>query len=304
MTLTRGQIVALLEPGLSNIWYEAFGKWPTEYTKFVNIRSTAKATVTDFKFTDFGAQQVKPEGVDIVYDDPIMGPQQTYQPIRFALGYKITDEAQKHDLYDMVQKLEAGLSKTMIDGQESVAINLLNGAFGTTNQNGYKATGFDGLQLCSTAHTRLDGGSTQRNRPSSDADLTWTSLSAAVTDFENWKDDRGRPAMIRPVRLFISPEDRFTARELLASEYKPGTANNEINALREEGLSFTVLHYKTDNDAWFLQGDKHDLNFVWEERPRGGMEEDFDAEVIKRKMVQGFAVGFGEWRGFWGTAGA
>lgn len=304
MTLNRGQITALLEPKLSNIWYEIYPKWPTEFTRYCNIRQTQKATVTDFKMTDFGSAPVKSEGGDIHYDDPIFGPQQTYQPIRFALGYKITDESQKHDLYGMVDRLEGGLMKSLIDGQESVAINLLNGAFGTTNQNGYKSTGFDGLQLCSTAHTRLDGGTSQRNRPSSDADIGVTSMQAAITDFENLKDDRGRPSMIRPRLFIISPEDKFTARELIGSEYKPGTANNEINALKEEGLTFMVSHYKTDNDAWFLVGDKHDLNFIWEEKPRTGMEEDFDAEVVKRKAVQGFVVGFGEWRGIWGTAGA
>jgi hypothetical protein len=304
MTIVRAQALVLLEPKLSNIWYEQYPKWPTEYTKFVNIRNTQKATVTDFKMTDFGAQRVKAEGSDIQYDDPIFGPQQTYQPIRFALGYKVTDEMLKHELYGMIDKLEQGLMKSLIDGQESVTANLLNGAFGTTDQDGYKSTGFDGLQLCSTAHTQLDGSTAQRNRPSSDADLGVTSLQAAITDFENWKDDRNRPAMIRPKLFIISPEDKFTARELIGSEYKPGTANNEINALRDEGLSFMVSHYKTDNDAWFLIGDKHDLNFIWEEKPRQGMFEDFDAEVIKRKAVQGFITGFGEWRGVWGTSGA
>ena len=101
----------------------------------------------------------------------------------------------------------------------------------------------------------------------------------------------------------MHPNDLFTARELLQSEYKPGTANNEINALREEGLSYMVSHYTTDNDAWYMIGDQHDLNFIWDVRPRGGMEEDFDTEVIKRKVVEGFFVGHGEWRGTWGTSG-
>ena len=304
MTISRGQALILLEPKLSNIWYEDYDKWPTEYTKFTNIRSTQKATITDFKMTDFGTLRLKPEGQDIQYDDPIFGGTKSAQPVRFALGYKVTDEMTKHELYGMIDKLERGLMKSALDQQENTAAYFLNNAFGTTNQDGFSATGFDGLQLCSTAHTRLDGGSTQRNRPSSDADLGVTSLQQALIDFENLKDDRGRPSMIRPKLLIISPEDKFTARELIGSEYKPGTANNEINALKAEGLSFMVSHYKSDNDAWFLQGDRHDLNFVWEEKPRQGMDDDFDAEIIKRKVVQGFVCYFGEWKGIWGTAGA
>lgn len=303
MTISRSQFLTLLEPKLSEIWFEVYPTYPLEYTRYLNVKSTQKATITDYKMTDFGPLRLKAEGANVGYDDPIGEITKQAQPVRFALGYKITDEAKKHELYGMFDKIEGSLMKSAVDGQETIGALFMNNGFGTTNADGFSATGFDGLQCFSTAHTRLDGGATQRNRPSTDADLGVTALQQAVIDFENWKDDRGRPAMIRPKLMIISPEDKFTARELLGSEYKPGTANNEINALRDEGLSFMVSHYKTDTDAWFLQGDKHGAHFVWEERPRNGMDEDFDAEVIKRKLVQGFVVYHNEWRGNWGTSG-
>jgi hypothetical protein len=303
MTITRGQFIPLLEPKISNIWNEAYPQRAVEYTAFVNIRSTGKATVTDYKMSDFGSLRLKGEGESITYDDPLSGPQQTYTPVRFALGYKVTDEMLKNDLYGQITRLEKGLIKSAVDLQEVSAAYLLNNAFGTTSADGFKATGFDGLQLCSTAHTRLDGGATWRNRPNTDVDLSPTAVQNMLIDFGNLKDDRGRPSLIRAKTLIISEEDRFTAKEILQSEYKPGTANNDINALKDEGLSFMVSHYKTDTDAWFAIGDQHDLNFIWETRPRTGMEEDFDTEVIKHKVVEGFFVGFGEPRGFWGTSG-
>ena len=303
MTITRAQFQVLLEPKISNIWNEAYPQRAVEYTAFCNMRTTGKATVTDYKMTDFGSLRLKGEGEAIQYDDPISGPQQTYTPVRFALGYKVTDEMLKNDLYGQIDRLERALIKSAVDLQEVTAAYLLNNAFGTTAADGFKATGFDSLQLCSTAHTRLDGGSNQRNRPSTDVDLSPTAVQNMLIDFHNYKDDRGRPSLIRPKLLIISPEDQFTAKEILESEYKPGTANNDINALKGEGLSFMVSHYKTDTDAWFAIGDQHDLNFIWDVRPRTGMEEDFDTEVIKHKVVEGFFVGFGEWRGVWGTSG-
>jgi hypothetical protein len=303
MTITRAQFIELLEPKISNIWNEAYPQRAVEYTAYVNLRTTGKATVTDYKMTDFGSLRLKGEGEAIQYDDPISGPSQTYTPVRFALGYKITDEMTKNDLYGQMSRLEKALIKSAVDLQEVTGAYLLNNAFGTTAADGFKATGFDGLQLCSTAHTRLDGGANQRNRPSTDVDLSPTAVQNMLIDFHNYKDDRGRPSLIRPKMLIISPEDQFTAKEILESEYKPGTANNDINALKGEGLSFMVSHYKTDTDAWFAIGDTHDLNFVWETRPRTATEEDFDHEYIKHKCVEGFAVGFGEWRGFWGTSG-
>lgn len=306
MTVSRSQFLVLLEPGQSNIWMEAYPQRPLEWPVMLNTRTAQKAVIHDHKLTGFGALTKKAEGEPIVYMDPIDGATKNYTPVRFAGGYKITQEMIDQELYGQVLKFETDMMGSAIDGQETIAANILNGAFGTTDSDGYSSTGFDGLQLCSTAHTRLDGGTNIANRPAADGDLSLTGLQNAVIAYENLKSDRGRTQVIRPVRLIISPEDRFTARELLNSEYKPGTANNDINALQDDNLSFSVNHYKTDNNSWFLQGDKHDCNFIWDTKPRQATSNDgdgFDTEVTRRKIVQGFVVGFGEWRGMFGSNG-
>ncbi len=306
--ITRAQFLALLEPKLSNIWMEAFPQRPLEWATLRNTRTASKAGITDHTLTGFGSLIKKGEGEAILYQDPIDGTNKTYTPVRFGTGYKITQEMVDHELYGQVEKFETDLMGAAIDGQETIASNIFNGAFATTDSDGYSSTGFDGLQLCSTAHTRLDGGTNIANRPAADGDLSLTGVQNAIIAFENLKSDRGRTQVIRPVRLVISPEDRFTAREILNSEYKPGTANNEVNALREDGISYFVSHYKTDNNAWFLLGDKHDLNFIWDVKPRTATSasdagESFDAEITSRKVIQGFIVGAGEWRGIFGSNG-
>lgn len=303
--ITRTQALSLLEPKLSNIWNEAYPTRPVEYTSYVNMRESKKRTLTDFKMSDFGTLRLKGEGEAIIYDDPLWGSEKAYTPVRFALGYKITQEMIDHELYGQVEKFERALIKSAIDLQETKAALIFNNGFGTTDDDGFSSTGFDGLQHFSTAHTRLDGGAVLRNRPSTDVALGVTGLQNALIDYHTQMvDEHGRPALIQPKLLIVHPNNLFVARELLESEFKPGTANNEVNALRPEGLSFMLSHYLTSTTAWFLQGDQHDQNFIWDVRPRGGMEEDFDTEVIKRKVVEGFFVGCGEWRGTWGTAGA
>jgi hypothetical protein len=299
--ITRDQALVLLEPKLSNIWHDAYPIVPVEYTSFVNTRTTKKATITDFKLSDFGALRLKGEGENVIYDEPLFGQTNAYAPVRFALGYKVTQEMIDHELYGQVEKFEKALMKSAVDLQEVTAALLWNNAFVTTAASGFLATGFDGLALCSTAHPRLDGGTTLRNRPSTDASLSLTGLQSALIDIDRLKDDRGRPIFVRPKLLIVNPEDRFTAKEILESEYKPGTANNEVNALKDAGLSFMVSHYLSNTKQWHVVCDQHDLSFIWDERPRGGMENDFDAEVIKRKIVEGFVVGHGEWRGTWGA---
>ena len=302
--LTRGQALVLLEPKISTIWNDRLQRRPQEYTRFTNARSTSKYQVTDQNMTMFGSMVLKPEGQNITYDDWIIGNQVVYTPVRKALGYRITDEMRKNDLYGQVDRLEGGLLDSALDDQEITAHLILNNGFGTTDADGFKAAGFDGLALFSTAHTRLDGGSNQRNRPSTDVDIGVTALQNAVVDIGNCVNHRGRPVLCRPKLLIVNPEDQFTAREILQSEYKPGTANNEINALRAEGISFMVDHYISSADDWFLICDEHDLNFVWEQQPTGGMEEDFDSDTIKRKLVQGLAAGHGEWYGAYASTGA
>lgn len=302
--ITRAQALVLLEPKLSEIWNDTYPAHAAEYVKVVNLMDTKKATITTFQMTGFGTLVLKGEGSSITQDDPIFGNSKTFTPVRFASKYGITQEMLDHELYGQVDTLEAALMAAAIDQQETLAANLWNGAFGTTDQDGYSSTGFDGLQLCSTAHTRLDGGTNQSNRAATDADIGVGSLQNAIIWFENSKNERGRPTKIVPKTLLISPEDIFTAEELLGSEYKPGTANNEVNAVRKYGLNYEVSHYKTDTDAWFLLGDKTGIKFIWDQRPRSEMWEDKDKEVIYRKVLQGCFVGFDSWRGVYGTSGA
>ncbi len=306
MTITRAQFQFLLEPKLSNIWNEGYPTYPVEWPRFLNVRSTQKANVTDLKMTDFGPMRYKAEGENVTYDDAIQGPTKVYTPVTYGLGYKVTAEMQRHELYGQIDRLESALMKSAIDNQEILGALVLNNGFSATapaGSDGYSAVGFDGLQLFTTAHTRLDGGAVQANRPATDVDIGLAALQNGVIAYHQFKDDRGRPQMIRPRLLCVAPGDLFTARELLQSEYKPGSANNDINALKEEGLQYFVSHYFTDADAWFLIGDQTDVNFIWDMRPATSMDTDFDSEDIKRKVLQAFATGFGEWRGTYGSSG-
>src|SRR3990167_9589758 len=138
MTITRSQAISLLEPKISNICHEAYPQRPVEYTSFVNIRSTRKQTVTDYKLSDFGPLRLKGEGETIIYDDPLFGPEKAYTPVRFGLGYKITQEMVDHELYGQVEKFERALITSAVNLQETKAALLLVNGFGTTNAEGFK----------------------------------------------------------------------------------------------------------------------------------------------------------------------
>ncbi len=301
MTITRAQFQILLEPKLRNIWNEGWPRRPLEYTRFLNIGSSKKAQETDFKMTGLGAVASIAEGAEVTFGDPIAGGTKVYVHTQTGLGYKITDMMIRHELYGQMSRLEQSLMESIQDKQENDGVSVLSNGFTSTAQ----PVGFQtGEALFATSHARLDGGTAQSNRPSTDVNIGVTALQNAIIAFHNWKNDRGRPFLSVPKLLVIHPNDLMTARELQGSEFKPGTMNNEINALKEDNLTYTPSHYLTDTDDWFLLGDNHDLNFIWDLRPTLTMDTEFNTDNVLRKAKQSYSFGFGEWRGSFGSSGA
>lgn len=310
MTVNRAQFIALLEPILASIQNDqALQRRPVIYSQFfAETTQSTKARETHFERAGLGNFQVKAEGGPVSYTDPIAGNQLVYAHVRRANGYKITQEMLDHDQFREIEKLEMDLQISGADDLEVAGHLVFNGAFATTDNAayGYKATGFDGLALCSTSHTRLDGGAVQANRPSVDVNLGWTALANGIIQFQLWNDNRGRPIRSYPSKLLIHPNDSLTAKELLGSTLKPGTANNEINSLQGEGLSMgdvIVSPYLTDTNAWFLYGAGRKTVWYWDVQPRTAMEDDWETEVVKRKRVQGHSFGALRWYEIYGTSG-
>lgn len=308
MTVQRTQFLPLLEPTLRDVVNDQrFPRREVIYTRFYdNVITSSKAEESLYERAGLGDFEVKSEGGPISFTDPVSGTTIKYTHIRWSNGYKMTQEMLDHDQYDEIRKLEMDLRIAGQDFLEVEGHRILNSGFSTTSSNGFKATGFDGLALFSTAHTRLDGGATQANKPSSDADLGWTALSTAIQQFQLWKDHRGRRVLSRPKTLIVYPSDEPTARELLGSSLKPGTANNEINVLQGI-LELVVTPYLTDTDSWFVKGDLTDAYWFWD--TTAGVKyttlpyDDIN-EVAQRKAVVGFSMGAPSWYGIYGTSGA
>lgn len=301
----RQAFTPLLEPVLSDIKSDQrYPRRETIYTRFYDVSTNEKkATISAYQRAGIGDFQVKNEAGPVSFSDPISGNTITFAPITWSNAYSVSDEMLRHDQYDEIRKLEMDLQ---IAGDEHLEVEghrVLNGGFGTTNVAGFRAAGFDGLALFSTAHTRLDSGTNQANRAATDLDLGWTALAAAKQQFQLWVDNRGRRVLSRPQLLIVHPNDELTAEELLGSSQKPGTANNEVNALRGK-MQILVSPYITDTDSWFVKGDISDNRWYWDLNPRTStIPYDEINEVMARKRVQAFAHGHGDWVGMWGSSG-
>lgn len=300
MTINSSVIVDALDANLKEMFQDGLKSWPEEYSQVFNVLDSDKQSEKDSYESGFTSMPEKPEGVGATYDTIKAGISTTYTHTTYALGYEITEEAIEDNQRtpETFSKLPAALNRSGIETVEVSSANIFN--------NGFSNTGFDGVSLFNTAHPTLDGA-TQANRPSTDADLSVTSLTAGLTTIEGYTDERGLKLPTR-AKMLIVPVDLWNvAEELLGSEYKPYTANNEVNAFQQKDLQYFVWHYLTDTDAWFLVSEKpdHMLKFYWRVR-MGALRRgtDFDSTNLKHLARMRFSVGYSHWMGTYGTSGA
>lgn len=300
MPTRSGAISALLAPDLHKVYVDTGKERPLEYPLILNVYDMDWNPMTDQQVSGLGTLPSKPEGVQFVLDDIIMGGTKTYTASPFGLAVEITWEAWRDELYGVMREMVACLSRAGRNRQEVSAWSVFNNAFSSSY------VGFTAAEaLCATTHTALDGN-TQANRPNPDIGFSITGIQNAITRFENMTDERDLPRLMAPVMAVLAPENKFTAREILGSAGKPYTSDNEINALIEEDLSWMVCHYFTTTAYWFMAAAQgiHDLNFFWRDRPIFDMFDDPWTKNAVATAYQRHTNGeFGSWRGIDGSTG-
>lgn len=292
MPTIRGQFGQLLAPGLNAIMFEWLKEHPEEYSQFLNVELSDSAYEEDQIVAGLGLARKKPEGEGISYDDPIQGASKRYIHDSYALGWQITREMLDDEKYNVMKKIPAELMKGSRQTWEQLGANVLNGAFGTT-------TTADGFALCHTAHPLLGGG-TYPNRLSPDSDISVTSLQDILIIFENTVNERGLRMRLEPRDLWIPPALQFVAGEVLQSQFKPYTGNNEINTVQGR-LNPAVLHFLTSSTAWFVTADEHFMKFKWRQKPTTDTIDDFETKGVKHSIYFRNSAGATHWQGVAGS---
>lgn len=299
--INRSTIPDTLDANLNQMWQDGLTSWGEEYRKFFNVLNSTKQSEKDSYESGFGLMPEKAEGVAAQYDTIIAGILKTYTHLTYALGYEITEEAieDNQQTPETFNKLPQALNRSATETVEIVAANIFNNGF-----SGGTA-GVDGKVLFATDHPTLDG-STQANTPSTQVDLSVTSLTAGLTAIEKFVDERGLKRPTKAVLLMIPVDSWNIAEELIGSEYKPYSSNNEVNALQKKDLDYSVSHYLTDTDCWILLAEKQNtmLKFFWRimlgDLRRGT---DFDSTNLKHLARMRFSVGYSHPMGTYGSSG-
>jgi hypothetical protein len=182
------------------------------------------------------------------------------------------------------------------------AAAVLNNGF-----TGGQYAGGDGVALFSALHPLVSGG-VNSNVPSTPADLNETSLENAVIQIAAWTDERGLLIAARPRKLIVPPSLQFVATRLLETNLRVGTNDNDINAIKNNGSipeGYTINHWLTDTNAWFLTTDvpngmKHFIRAPLDTK----MDGDFDTGNVRYKARERYSFGFSDPLGMFGSAGA
>jgi phage major head subunit gpT-like protein len=218
------------------------------------------------------------------------------------LGFSITEEAIEDNLYDSLSaRYTKSLARAMAYTKQVKAAAVLNNGFSTSYPGG------DGVSLFNTAHPLISGG-VNSNTPSTQADLNETSLEAAVIQIAAWTDERGLLIAAKPKKLIVPPALMFTAKRLLDTELRVATADNDINALKQMGAipeGYTVNHFLTDTNGWFLTTDvPNGLKHFVRTPLQNSMDGDFDTGNVRYKARERYSFGWSDPLGMFGSSGS
>jgi hypothetical protein len=250
----------------------------------------------------FSAAAVKNEGAPIAYDNAQEAFTARYTHVTIAQGFSLTEEAIEDNLYDSLSaRYTKALARSMAYTKQVRAASVLNNGFNAAFPGG------DGVALFATNHPLVSGG-TNSNRPTTGADLNETSLEAAVIQIAQWTDERSLLIAAKPKKLIVPPQLQFVATRLLETELRVGTADNDINAIKNNGSipeGYTVNNYLTDVNAWFLTTDVPNGMKHFVRTPlSNSMDGDFDTGNVRYKSRERYSFGFSDPLGMFASPGA
>ena len=302
MAISRAQLLKELLPGLNALFGLEYAKYGEEHKEIYETESSERSFEEETKLSGFSAAPVKSEGSAIAYDNGQEAWTARYNHETIALGFSLTEEAVEDNLYDTLSaRYTKALARAMSYTKQVKSANVLNNGFSA----GY--TGGDGKVLFATDHP-LVSGSTNSNTQAVAADLNETSLENAVIQIAAWTDERGLLIAAKPRKLVIPPSLQFVATRLLETDLRVGTADNDINALKNNGAipeGYAINHFLTDDNAYFLTTDvPNGMKHFERTALTTSMDGDFDTGNVRYKARERYSFGWSDPLGMWGSAGA
>ena len=305
MAITRGQLLKQLVPGLHAIFGTEYKRYEDEAAILFENEKSNRAFEEEVLFPGFGEASVKFEGQGVNYANTGEGWVARYTNETVAMAFAITEEAMEDNLYDKLStRLTKALARSMASAKQTKGATIYNNSFAATQLGG------DGVSLVNSLHPLQDGSQTAANRkgantPTVQAQLSETSLEQGLIDVAGFVDDRSIPIAAQARTLHIPRQLTFVAERLMASPYRVGTADNDVNAIVSTGMvpgGYHVNHRFTNSKYWWLRTDVPNGMKHFTRAPIAtSMEGDFETGNVRYKSRERYSYGWSDWRGVWGT---
>lgn len=292
--MASANLYPLFIQGINDNFGLKMDMYDPEWRRIFHVHGTGDRYIWDQEWQGYPLPQPRVPGDRIAQGSfqPSFG--KTYIIQNFALGDAIPQEDIRDDLYAVIKYALATKGGLMADTFQNLWQYRTAGFF--QNQgfaSGTTVAGMsDGLSLFNTAHpiAASNLGVTYANRPSTDADLsiaTWQAASIAL--WTQKAPDNLTYLRNRPRCLVINPALSYVARQIRYGKWQPYSADRTINPIEAEGVDIIEWPYFTKsgatgtNNAWFMVGDKHYLNFYMRQAPEA--ETDYDIQTLSQVVV-------------------
>lgn len=269
-----------LAPGIKEIVGTGLGGRESWYSRVCKVITSERNYEDYLAAAGLPMASEKAELQPIQSYDALEGSTKRMSHTVYGIGFEVSEEAWEDDLYkgkgSAIREAAGSLPDSLAEVVEIEAHRMFNSeAFLTSAVPDFLRPLPDNASTIAlysaVGHNPVTGGevTAQTNQPAVAVDLTVTSYRAGRIAFKRWRDDRNKriPAYTTPAKLIIPVELEYDAKEIINSTMRPDTANNVENVTKG-GIEIVCDPYLDDTDAWFLQGAKHFVNFVWRWRPR------------------------------------
>lgn len=299
-TITTGAHPKALWPGIKEWWGRSYDEHQEEWVDLFDRETSDKAYEEDVEITGFGLAPVKPQGTSINYDVESQGAVTRYTHVAYALGYQVTFEELRDNLYEVVSKRRAKqLAFSFRQTKENVAANVYNRAFTA----GY--TGGDGVVLCSASHPTTTGN--QSNVLTTAADLSEAALEDLTIQVMQAQNNKGLRISLMPQSLHVPVQLYYEANRILKSVLQNDTANNAINVLKATNVfpkGIKLNHYFTSATAFFIRTNAPTaMKYYERDAIMFDTDNDFDSKNAKAASYERYSLGWSDWRGVFATQG-
>lgn len=260
--MSTGSFPQDLRPGIRMWFGAAYQSYDTKFDKILDVKiPDARAFEEDVMMSNLGLGQVKTQGAPVATDSGNQMFSTRYVHVQYGLGFIVTQEMMEDGIALKHAKIfTESLKFSMLRTREIIAASVYNTVFSSAGA-GF-VDGGDGVALGSASHP-VPGG-TFSNVPAIAASLSEASLEQMVIDVNLYKDNRQQIIMVQPQTLVIAPALQFTADRMLLSPLRPGTGDNDINAIRNKGIlpgGVVVDPFLTSTTNWHVRTDQPGLNY-------------------------------------------